>query len=47
MFGTILINLLIAMIHNTYDTIFKLKRANLREVNELFFYFLNQILKIV
>ena len=38
MFGTILINLLIAMIHNTYDTIFKLKRANLREVNEPLFF---------
>ncbi len=37
-FGTILINLLIAMIHNTYDTIFKLKRANLREVNEPLFF---------
>ena len=32
MFGTIIINLLIGMIANTYATIFKLKRANLREV---------------
>jgi hypothetical protein len=35
MFGTIIINLLIGMIANTYDTIFHLKRANLREVKTL------------